>query len=359
MTNRLRTEGTDHLLAAGRAVGREAVRRPELRRLAATRASAGRSRPRMTRSTTAPAEARARDAGGDPASRERGDRRRVDRGHRASLWRLLRSRHLAQPSIRTATQVEMIRKRQFPIVGNGGGVWSFIHIEDAAAATVGGGRARRSRASTTSSTTIPRRSRLPARAGRARVGAKPPRHFPRWVGRLRRPARPRRSMMTEVRGASNAKAKRELGWELALPELAAGLRGGAQAEHGRSSELLDELRPDAFAIAYRMLGSVSEAEDVVQEALLRLHNALERGRARSTRRGPTRPPSRPAWRSTSCARPAPGARPTSASGCPSRSSTTPGDDPGPAGGDGGLAVPRLPRAARDPDAGAARRIPAA
>ena len=43
------------------------------------------------------------------------------------------------------------------------------------------------------------------------------------------------------------------------------------------SELLDELRPTAFAIAYRMLGSVSEAEDVVQEALLRVHATLERG----------------------------------------------------------------------------------
>jgi RNA polymerase sigma-70 factor (TIGR02957 family) len=42
-------------------------------------------------------------------------------------------------------------------------------------------------------------------------------------------------------------------------------------------ELLDELRPAAFAIAYRMLGSVAEAEDVVQEALLRVHAALERG----------------------------------------------------------------------------------
>ena len=43
------------------------------------------------------------------------------------------------------------------------------------------------------------------------------------------------------------------------------------------AELLDELRPRAFAIAHRMLGSVSEAEDVVQEALLRLHGVLEAG----------------------------------------------------------------------------------
>jgi RNA polymerase sigma-70 factor (TIGR02957 family) len=57
------------------------------------------------------------------------------------------------------------------------------------------------------------------------------------------------------------------------PELAAGVRGGMSDRE----RLLDELRPGAFAIAYRMLGSVSEAEDVVQEALLRVHRALEAG----------------------------------------------------------------------------------
>ena len=80
-------------------------------------------------------------------------------------------------------------------------------------------------------------------------------------------------MMTDVRGASNAKAKRELGWRPGAPELAAGVRGGMTERE----QLLDELRPVAFAIAYRMLGSVSEAEDVVQEALLRVHRALEAG----------------------------------------------------------------------------------
>ena len=43
------------------------------------------------------------------------------------------------------------------------------------------------------------------------------------------------------------------------------------------TELLDDLRPRAFAIAYRMLGSASEAEDIVQEALVRVHEAMERG----------------------------------------------------------------------------------
>src|SRR3954466_5462213 len=46
---------------------------------------------------------------------------------------------------------------------------------------------------------------------------------------------------------------------------------------GPNDELLEELRPRAFAIAYRMLGSVAEAEDVIQEALLRLHQVLEKG----------------------------------------------------------------------------------
>ena len=58
-----------------------------------------------------------------------------------------------------------------------------------------------------------------------------------------------------------------------LPELAAGVHSTVTDRE----RLLDELRSGAFAIAYRMLGSVSEAEDVVQEALLRVHQALDAG----------------------------------------------------------------------------------
>ena len=85
-----------------------------------------------------------------------------------------------------------------------------------------------------------------------------------------------------------------------------------------SMSSLDELRPVAFAIAYRMLGSVAEAEDVVQEALLRVMRAA-RTASGSSRRGRTSPPSSRGWRSTSSARRAPGGRATSASGCRSRS----------------------------------------
>jgi Sigma-70 region 2 len=84
--------------------------------------------------------------------------------------------------------------------------------------------------------------------------------------------------------------------------------------------LLDELRPVAFAIAYRMLGTVSEAEDVVQEALLRVHPALDGGE--QIRRARSQRPSPPGWRSTSCALRAPVASAMLASGCQSRSLPT-------------------------------------
>ncbi len=87
-------------------------------------------------------------------------------------------------------------------------------------------------------------------------------------------------------------------------------------------QLLADLRPTTFAVAYRMLGSVATAEDVVQETLLRVHEAIETGR-RSSRRGRSRRPSPRGCRSTSCGRRGCGASTTSASGCPSRCSATP------------------------------------
>jgi nucleoside-diphosphate-sugar epimerase len=59
----------------------------------------------------------------------------------------------------------------------------------------------------------------------ATVGAKPPRHFPRWVGRVLA-GEAGVMMMTEIRGAANAKAKRELGWELRYPSWRQGIREG-------------------------------------------------------------------------------------------------------------------------------------
>ena len=107
--------------------------------------------------------------------------------------------------------VEPVRKRQFPIVGNGAGVSSFVQLEDAAAATVlaleHDGPAVYN---IVDDEPAPVREWLPLLA--EVLGAKPPRHFPRWLARLF--AGEAAVMMgTESRGASNAKAKRELGWE--------------------------------------------------------------------------------------------------------------------------------------------------
>jgi 2-alkyl-3-oxoalkanoate reductase len=103
-----------------------------------------------------------------------------------------------------------VRKRQFPIVGDGGGVSSFIHLDDAAAATV---RALEHDGpavyNIVDDEPAPLHEWLPVLAGA--LAAKPPRHVPVWLGRVFA-GEPGIVMGTEARGASNAKARRELGW---------------------------------------------------------------------------------------------------------------------------------------------------
>jgi nucleoside-diphosphate-sugar epimerase len=108
-----------------------------------------------------------------------------------------------------------VRKRQFPIVGSGGGMSSFIHLDDAAAATVLAlEHGKPGIYNIVDDEPAPIREWLPVLA--SALGAKPPRHVPRWVARL--VAGEGAVMMgTEARGASNAKAKRELGWTLRYP----------------------------------------------------------------------------------------------------------------------------------------------
>jgi nucleoside-diphosphate-sugar epimerase len=106
--------------------------------------------------------------------------------------------------------VEPVRKRQFPIVGDGGGVMSFIHLDDAAAATVlaleHDGPAIYN---VVDDEPAPVSEWLPVLA--QALGAGAPRHFPRWIARIVA-GEAAVVMGTEARGASNAKAKRELGW---------------------------------------------------------------------------------------------------------------------------------------------------
>jgi nucleoside-diphosphate-sugar epimerase len=108
-----------------------------------------------------------------------------------------------------------VRKRRFPIIGDGGGVWSFVHLDDAADATVAFvDHGAPGIYNIVDDDPAPVAEWLPVFA--AALGAKPPRHLPRWLGRLAG-GEATVSLMTEIRGASNAKAKRELGWQLRHP----------------------------------------------------------------------------------------------------------------------------------------------
>jgi nucleoside-diphosphate-sugar epimerase len=106
--------------------------------------------------------------------------------------------------------VELVRRRKLPIIGGGAGVWSFLHIRDAARATL----AAMSHGAPGVYNVVddePARvsTWLPFLANV--VGAKPPRRMPAWIGKLAI-GEGGVSMMTKIRGGSNTKAKRELGW---------------------------------------------------------------------------------------------------------------------------------------------------
>jgi 2-alkyl-3-oxoalkanoate reductase len=118
--------------------------------------------------------------------------------------------------------IEPVRKRQFPIVGDGGGFVSWIHLDDAAAATVLAleheGPAIYN---IVDDEPAPMREWLPVLADA--LGAKPPRRVPVWLARLFA-GEPGVVMGTEARGASNAKAKRELGWTPRYPTWRTGFK---------------------------------------------------------------------------------------------------------------------------------------
>ena len=124
------------------------------------------------------------------------------------------------------SMVKAVRKRQFPLVGDGRGMMSFIHLDDAASATVLALDADAPAVyNVTDDEPAPMRDWLPALA--AALGARPPRRVPGWLGRLLMGGT--MSMLTEARGASNAKAKKELGWTPRYPSW----REGFTAAYGR------------------------------------------------------------------------------------------------------------------------------
>jgi nucleoside-diphosphate-sugar epimerase len=207
-TNRLRTEATDHLLAAGHAVG--------ARRFVA-QSFAGWPAAR----TGGPVKGEDAPFDPDPPKQLRGMLAAIRHLEEAVIGAdglegvVLRYGGFYGPGTTlsadpAAAHTVAIRKRRFPVVGDGGGMWSFIHVDDAADATaVAVERGRRGIFSVVDDDPAPARDWLPELA-RA-LGADPPRRVPRWIGRLLA-GEAATVMMTEVRGASNAKAKRELGW---------------------------------------------------------------------------------------------------------------------------------------------------
>ena len=111
--------------------------------------------------------------------------------------------------------LDALRGRKVPVVGDGGGVWSLVHVGDAAAATVLAlERGEPGVYNVADDDPAPVREVLPAMA--EALGAPPPRRVPAWLAKLFA-GEIGVVMMTEVRGASNAKAKRELGWMLRHP----------------------------------------------------------------------------------------------------------------------------------------------
>jgi nucleoside-diphosphate-sugar epimerase len=218
LTNRLRTEGTDHLLAAGRAVG--------ARRFVAQSFGSF----RFAR-TDGPVQTEADSLDADPRQPGLEAMLYLEQAVTTIEWGeglVLRYGGFYGPGTGIsldpdAVMAGPIRKRRFPIVGGGGGVWSFIHIEDAARATaIAVERGKRGIYNVVDDEPAPVREWLPVLA--SALGAKRPRRIPRWLGRLAA-GEMATLMMTEAQGASNEKAKRELGWK---PRYASWRQGFAQ-----------------------------------------------------------------------------------------------------------------------------------
>jgi len=218
LTNRLRTEGTDHLLSAGQAVG---VRRFVVQSNYALYARSG----GPVKSEEDPLDP------APPGKLKEGLAaiRHLEQAVLGARWTegiVLRYGGFYGPGTNMSPGgelFEMIRKRRFPLIGDGGGIWSFIHIADAAKATVAAVEyGERGIYNIVDDDPAPVAEWLPALA--QTIGAKKPRRVPRFILRLV-VGEGGVVMMTDARGASNEKAKRELAWSPAYPSWRQGFAG--------------------------------------------------------------------------------------------------------------------------------------
>ncbi|MFI5692930.1 NAD-dependent epimerase/dehydratase family protein [Kribbella sp. NPDC051586] len=220
MTNRLRTEGTDNLLAASQAAG---VRRFVVQSYAGWNLQHGGS--------AAKTEADPLDPNPVPAQQQ------TMAGIKHLESAVLNADGIEGVALRYASfygptgdigkggsMVELIQKRRLPIIGNGAGVWSFIHYDDAASATV---KAVESDVTgvfnvadddpAEAAVWLPEFARI--------LGAKAPRHVPTWVGRLA-VGDVGVAAFTEIRGADNTLAKKTFGWQPGYASWREGFREG-------------------------------------------------------------------------------------------------------------------------------------
>jgi nucleoside-diphosphate-sugar epimerase len=207
ITNRLRTEGTDHLLAAARENG--------VKRFLAQSFCGW---PYARVGGTIKSEDDPLDADPPPELRRSlyAIRHLEDAVTRSTQPEGIVLRYGAFYGPRTGVFdghfVDQVRRRRVPVIGTGDGWWSFLHVDDAASATAAAIERGRSGNiyNIADDEPAPVREWLPALA--EMLGAKPPLHLPAWLARILA-GEHMLAMMTEARAGSNAKAKRELGWK--------------------------------------------------------------------------------------------------------------------------------------------------
>jgi len=215
LTNRLRTEGTEHLLAAARASG--------VKRFVA-QSFTGWSNQRegsWIKTEDDPLDP-------DPLPAQRETLAAILFLEKAVLEAPLEGIAVRYGGLygpgSSETIAEILRKRMFPVIGSGAGIVSSTHVDDAASGTLAAlERGRPGIYNIVDDDPAPTREFIPAIA--EALGAPKPLHIPAWLGRLLA-GDVAVAMMTEGRGSSNAKAKRELGWQPTWPSWRDGFRNG-------------------------------------------------------------------------------------------------------------------------------------
>jgi nucleoside-diphosphate-sugar epimerase len=213
LTNRLRTEGTDHLLAAAQAAGVSHVVAQSYGSFNGIREGG------WVKTEEDPLDLHE----GTPQHAVAEAIRHLESAVLAVDGAVLRYGALYGPGA-TDEQVDLVRRRRFPLVGRGTGYSSWVHLDDAAGATVlAVERRARGVFDIVDDEPAPAAEWLPHLA--AVVGARPPMRVPTWLARMVA-GETAVIMMTQGRGFANAKAKRELGWELRYPSWRQGFAEG-------------------------------------------------------------------------------------------------------------------------------------